>query len=253
MSSVELGALSAMSYCWHKHDDSFFLARAVKAIAGAVKATFSKFTVELLKDAKPLMERHPSAWFAEPVGRALVEYSISHAPDTSRQPATAGSPPPSATNGSPPPSATAGSPPPLPQPQRARVNSPLSFSLKETDATRIQFVSGEYPTVVDVSNVYKKMRAAAGELWVENAKVICRAVKKDEVDDIAFGNKNHYVISKYQIAVPHPTGEGYSIEEVFHVIDRENWWRKLVRIGSFCEAADGSTTGGEAVSPDIQG
>ncbi|MGI2029013.1 hypothetical protein [Endozoicomonas acroporae] len=236
MSSVELGALNAMSYCWNKHDDSFILARAVKAIAGVVKATFTKYTVSLI-EAEAVMKRHPDAWFAEPVRRALVEYRISHATDTSQQPSTAGSPPAS--------SATAGSPPPLPQTPRVPKNSPYSFSLNEMVKTRVQFINEGYPTSEEgVIVAYKKMRAAAGESWVENAKVTCDEVRIDEVDDIVFGNKNHHIISKYKINIHQPIGGGCTIEEVLKLRDKSNGQMKLVRIGSFSETVGVSTTGG---------
>ena len=251
MSSVELGALSAMSYCWHKHEDSFFLVRAAKAIAGAVKATFGKFTVELLQEAKPLMLCHPDAWFAAPVKRALDDYDVSVAQDTARQPATAGSPPPSATAGSPSSSATAGSSPPLPQPQQVRGNSPLSFSLNETDTTRVKFVSGRPEKLKFVSDAYREMRAAAGDSWVANAGVICEEIMTYDVDHIAFMNKNHEVISKYLVTVAQeiPTGKGkvkeaFSMEEVLLVRDSQTGQNKLVRIGSFSESQNGSTAGG---------
>ncbi|MGO0305179.1 hypothetical protein ACTL6P_00985 [Endozoicomonas acroporae] len=231
MSSVELGALNAMSYCWNKHDDSFILARAVKAIAGVVKATFTKYTVSLI-EAEAVMKRHPDAWFAEPVRRALVEYRVSHATDTSRQPATAGSPPPS--------SAAAGSSPSLPQPL---VNSPFSFSLKETDTARVRFIDG-FQTTAGVRDAYKDMRTAAGDSWVANARLTCKQVTKDAADDIAFNNKDHYAISKFMVTITHPDHGGQSIEEVLHVMDKKTGQHKLVRIGSFCEVADGSTVGG---------
>ncbi|WBA81353.1 hypothetical protein [Endozoicomonas sp. GU-1] len=231
MNSVELGALNAMSYCWNKHDDSFILARAVKAIAGVVKATFTKYTVSLI-EAEAVMKRHPDAWFAEPVTWALAKYKITHATDTSRQPVTAGSPPPS--------SATAGSSPSLPQPP---VNSPFSFSLKETDTTRVRFIDG-FQTVADVKDAYKDMRTAAGDSWVANARLTCKQVTKDAVDDIAFNNKDHYAISKFLVTITHPNHRGESIEEVLHVMDKRTGQHKLVRIGSFCEVAGGSTTVG---------
>ncbi|MBO9482194.1 hypothetical protein [Salinisphaera sp. G21_0] len=231
MNSVELGALNAMSYCWNKHDDSFILARAVKAIAGVVKATFTKYTVSLI-EAEAVMTRHPNAWFAKPVIRALTEYRVYHAEDTSRQSATASSPPPS--------SATAGSPPPSPQPP---VNSPFSFSLKETDTARVRFIDG-FQTTADVKDAYKEMRAAAGDSWVANARLTCKQVTKDAVDDIAFNTKNHYAISKFMVTITHPDHRGESIEEVLHVMDKRTGQHKLVRIGSFFDVADGSTVGG---------
>lgn len=239
MSSVELGVLNAMSYCWNKHDDSFILTRTAKTIAGAIKAIFSKYTVSL-RDAEPVMIRHPKAWFTEPVSRALAEYEISHAQDISRKSATAGSPPSSAT---------AGSPPPLPQPQRVRVNSPFSFSLNETDTTRVRFVGGT-PTLPFVNQAYREMRGAAGDSWVAGAGVTCKEISTYPVDHIAFNNKNHNVLSKYLMTIAHEaptckTGElAYSMEEVLLVVDRQTGQQKLVRIGSFSENPDGSTTGG---------
>lgn len=221
MNSVELSPLNALSYCWNKHDDSFILARALRAIAGAVKATFSKYTVTL-HDAVAVMAHNPNAWFVEPLSRALAEYKVSHAPDTSRQ------------------TPTAGSSPPLPQPL---VNSPFSFSLKETDTTRVRFIDG-FQTTADVKDAYTEMRMAAGESWVANARLKCRQVNKDAVDDIAFHNKNHYAISKFLVTVTHPDHGGLSIEEVLHVMDKSTRQHKLVRIGSFSESTDGSTTGG---------
>ncbi|WP_257266929.1 hypothetical protein [Endozoicomonas sp. ONNA2] len=233
MSSVELGALSAMSYCWHKHEDSFFVVRAAKAIAGAVKATFGKFTVELLQEAKPLMLCHPDAWFAAPVKRALDDYDVSVAQDTARQPSTAGSPP-----------ATSGSPPPLPQEPRVPVNSPFTFSLDETVTTRVRFLSEAESTSPDVSTAYKEMRKEAGELWIENTSPKVEVMNLDAIDNIVFGNKNHEVISKYKVQYRQPNCKWYSIEEVLKVRDKSNGQMKLVRVGSFSDCPDGSTVGG---------
>ncbi|MBO9482196.1 hypothetical protein [Salinisphaera sp. G21_0] len=236
MNSVELGALNAMSYCWNKHDDSFILARAVKAIAGVVKATFTKYTVSLI-EAEAVMKRHPDAWFAEPVTWALAKYKITHATDTSRQPVTASSSPAS--------SATAGSPPPLPRTPRVSEYSPYSFSLNEMVKTRVQFINEECRTSEEAVIVaYQKMRAAAGELWVENAKVTCDEVRIDEVDEIVFGNKNHHVMSKYKIIIHQPIGGGCTVEEVLKLRDKSNGQMKLVRIGSFSETVGVSTAGG---------
>ncbi len=209
MNSVELSALNAMSYCWNKYQDSFILARTVRAIAGAVKATFTKYTVTL-RDAEAVMRRHPEAWFAEPVRRELAEYRVSHAPH---------------------------------EPPQVPVNSPFSFSLTETDTTRVQFISGN-PTLSDVNNAYKNMRSAAGDVWVGNARVKCRVVAVDALDNMVFVNKNHDVLSKYLVTNTHPTHGERSIEEVLQVRDRETGQLKLVRIGSFSEVADGSTVGG---------
>lgn len=209
MSSVELSALNAMSYCWNKYQDSFILARTARAIAGAVKATFTNYTVTL-REAQAVMSLHPEAWFAEPVRRKLAEYSVSHAPQ---------------------------------EPPQVPVNSPFSFSLTETDTTRVQFISGK-PTLSDVNNAYKNMRAAAGEVWVGNARVNCHIVAVDAVDNMVFANKNHVALSKYLLTVTHPTNGSHSIEEVLQVRDRETGQLKLVRIGTFSEVADGSTVGG---------
>lgn len=223
MSSVDLGVLNAMSYRWNKHEDSFIVARAVRAIAAGVKAVFTQYTVTL-RDARAVMSRHPGAWFAEPVRRVLADYKVSHVPHATRQSA-------------------ADQPVSTPQPHPASVNSPFSFSLKETGTTRVQFINGN-PALSDVNNAYKNMRSAAGEVWIGSADVKCRAVAVDVADKIVFGNKNHDVLSKYLITNTHPTHGERSIEEVLQVKDRRTGQRKLVRIGSFSEAADGSTTGG---------
>ncbi|USE36055.1 hypothetical protein [Endozoicomonas sp. SCSIO W0465] len=220
MSSVELGVLDAMSYCWNKHEDSFILARSVRAIAGAVKATFTTYTVSL-SDAVAVLRLNPEARFAEPVRRALAAYRVSHAADTSSQLRS----------------------PLIAQPARVPVNSPFSFSLAATDTTRVQLISGNL-TLSAVNDAYKKMRSAAGEVWIANAGVKSRAVAVDAVDSMVFGNKNHDVLSKYLLTITHPTHGGCSIEEMLQVRDRVTGQLKLVRIGSFSEAVDGSTTGG---------
>lgn len=77
MDAIKLGVLPAMSHSWHRHDESWFLVRAIKTIVNGIKALFSRYTVSVLGDVTPrLVLENPNSRYAKVLCKPLSAYQI---------------------------------------------------------------------------------------------------------------------------------------------------------------------------------